>query len=382
MRRSLLFVIALALGSTLHAQPIARGEIVDKIAAAVDPEMTYAVYLPAAYNAERRWPVVFVMDPRRRGAFAADLFREAAAEYGWIVISSNNSESDSDTAPNGRALRAMLIDAQSRFSLDEKRVYLTGFSGTANFAFASAENIPVAGVIGCSGWLPPSWKARDPGFAWFGTAGDTDFNYLETKSIDERIGAGGGAHRFEWFTGPHRWAPKDLLGDAVSWMELQAMKRRTRTTDPSLVAKLLARDVAAAQAEADPLRAMRRYESIARTFDGLADVAACLSRADELRRSKEVSRALDDERNAIAFENSYRDRLPRVFNDFLQRDDPLPAAGLAQTLGLSQLQKVAKEPSYRGTAAQRVLEAIYGQVAFYLPQQVQGPKLLTLKNVA
>ncbi|MGZ7041787.1 MAG: hypothetical protein ACXVH7_08360, partial [Thermoanaerobaculia bacterium] len=134
--------------------------------------------------------------------------------------------------------------------------------------------------------------------------------------------------------------------------------------------------------EADPLRAMRRYESIARTFDGLADVAAFRSQAEELRRSKEVSRALDEERSAIAFENSYRDRLPRVYNDFLQRDDALPAAAFAQSLGLSQLQKVAKETSYRGTAAQRVLQAIYGQVAFYLPQQVQGPKLLTLKSVA
>ncbi|MGZ7081527.1 MAG: hypothetical protein ACXVJT_19115, partial [Thermoanaerobaculia bacterium] len=85
MRRSFLFVLALALSSTVHAQPIARGEIVDKIAAAADPEMTYAVYLPAAYSAERRWPVVYVMDPRRRGAFAADLFRDAAAEYGWII---------------------------------------------------------------------------------------------------------------------------------------------------------------------------------------------------------------------------------------------------------------------------------------------------------
>ncbi len=252
--------IALLLATALHAQSIATGAIVDKIVAASDPEMTYAAYLPAFYSAERRWPVIFVMDPRRRGAFAAELFRDAAEQFGWIIISSNNTESDNENAPNERSLRAMLIDSESRFSIDEHRIYFAGFSGTANFAFFTAEKLAVAGVIGCSGWLAPAFKAHDPGFPWFGTAGDTDFNYPETKSIDDRLAAGGAAHRFESFAGPHRWAPKELLVDAVAWMELQAMKRRTRDTDAALVAKLLARDVAAAQGETDPLRAMRRYE--------------------------------------------------------------------------------------------------------------------------
>jgi hypothetical protein len=52
--------------------------------------MTYAVYLSASYTAGRQWHVLFVLDPRRRGAFAADLFRDAAAKFGWILLSSNN----------------------------------------------------------------------------------------------------------------------------------------------------------------------------------------------------------------------------------------------------------------------------------------------------
>jgi len=374
--------IALLLATALHAQSIATGAIVDKIVAASDPEMTYAAYLPAFYSAERRWPVIFVMDPRRRGAFAAELFRDAAEQFGWIIISSNNTESDNENAPNERSLRAMLIDSESRFSIDEHRIYFAGFSGTANFAFFTAEKLAVAGVIGCSGWLAPAFKAHDPGFPWFGTAGDTDFNYPETKSIDDRLAAGGAAHRFESFAGPHRWAPKELLVDAVAWMELQAMKRRTRDTDAALVAKLLARDVAAAQGETDPLRAMRRYESIARTFERLTDVNAYSERAAEMRNSPEGARALAEERSAIALENSYRDRLPRVYDSFLRHDDVPSAAALAQFLGVPQLQKLGKESSRRGAAAKRVLESIYVQAAFYLPQQVHGPKLMTLQNLA
>src|SRR4051812_48816146 len=104
MRRITLTIVVLLAVPALRADPIAKGQIVDNIAAASDAEMTYAVYLPTTYTAERKWPVVFALDPRRRGAFAAELFREAAEEYGWIVISSNNTESDSANAPNMRAL--------------------------------------------------------------------------------------------------------------------------------------------------------------------------------------------------------------------------------------------------------------------------------------
>jgi len=376
-------IIALLFCTVLSAQPIPKGEIVDKIAAASDPEMAYAVYLPASYAPDRRWPVVFVLDPRRRGALAADLFRDAAAQFGWIIVSSNNTESDSENAPNIRAVQALLTDAPSRFSIDEHRMYLAGFSGTANLAFQVAEKTGAfAGVIGCSGWLPPTWKSHDPGFAWFGTAGNLDFNFLETRSIDDRLAAGGAVHRVEFFAGPHRWAAKDLLGDAVAWMELQAMRRRLRGADPALVTKLLDRDVATANAEADPLLAMRRFESIARSFDGLTDVSAFRARAEDLRRSSGVARALEDERRATALENSHRHRLPSVYNAFLQSEEPLMGAALARALQIAPLQKLAKESSYRGVAAQRVLESIYAQVNFYLPQQVRGPKLVALQTVA
>lgn len=384
MRRIALAILMLLAVPALRAEPIAKGQIVDKVVAASDAEMTYAVYLPSAYAAERKWPVVFVLDPRRRGAFAAELFREAAEEYGWIVISSNNTESDSANAPNTRALQAMFADAPSRFSIDERRIYLAGFSGTANLAFSVAEAAKgtIAGVIGCSGWLPQTWRPHDPGFAWFGTAGNLDFNYLETRSIDERLASAHANHRVEFFAGSHRWAPKELLARSVAWMELQAMRAGTRPPDAALVSRLLDADVAAARIEPDALTATRRFDAIARTFDGLADVNAFRVHAAELSQSDAVKKALAEERRATDLENSNRDRLPAVVSAFLQSDEPPVAGDLARRLGINYLQSIAKDQSRRGLAAQRVLESIYAQVGYYLPQQVHGPKLVTLQNVA
>ena len=379
---TLAFVVATLVASSVDAQTIAKGQVVDNIAAVSDAQMTYAVYLPSAYAREKKWPVVFVLDPRRRGAFAAELFREPAEQYGWIVISSNNTESDSEYVPNVRAMQAMFSDVPARFSVDEHRIYLAGFSGTANIAFAVAGTTQVTGVIGCSGWLPPSWKVHDPGFAWFGTAGTLDFNFRETRSIDERLSTTSAAHRVEIFSGPHRWAPKELLAAGVAWMELQAMRRGLRPRDEALVARLLAREADAARNESDPLSAMRRYEIIARSFEGLADVSASRARAGELRATKDVTRELAEERRTDEFERNELKRLPPVYAGFIQAETAPAAARVAGALGIARLQRIAKDPPPRGLAAQRILEAIYGQVHFYLPQQVQGPKLATLQAVA
>jgi len=116
-----------------------QGKIVDGVACAADPSITYAYYLPSRYTADQRWPILFVFDPRRRGAFAAELFRDAAERYGWIIVSSNNTESDAEARPSVHAIETTLPDAQKRFSVDTRRIYLAGFSGTAIMAWAVAE---------------------------------------------------------------------------------------------------------------------------------------------------------------------------------------------------------------------------------------------------
>jgi poly(3-hydroxybutyrate) depolymerase len=142
-----------------------RGRIVERLATMRDPATTYAYYLPSNYDASKRWPIVFVFDPGKRGPLAAELFRDAAETYGWIVVSSNDTSSSDDWQPNSRAINAMWTDAPRRFSLDTKRVYAAGMSGGAIMAWSLAKvTKSVAGVIGCSGRLaeettPTPWRS-------------------------------------------------------------------------------------------------------------------------------------------------------------------------------------------------------------------------------
>jgi predicted esterase len=356
MPRALLIAVLFAVWAMAQEPPAyERGRIVERIATMSDPSITYAYYLPRWYDTGKRWPILYVFDPGKRGPYAADLFREAAETYGWIIVSSNDTDSSADWTWNGKALNAMWPDARKRFSVDPKRVYAAGMSGGAIMAWTLAKTSGgVVGVIGCSGRLADDHDADPVAFDWFGTAGTADFNYNETRLIESRLEAAHARYQVEIFDGNHRWPPAELLEEAVEWMELQAMRRSLRVCDEVFIRELFWRDMKRAES-AGQLEAMRRYEAIVRTFDGLHDVDDARKKAEELRGRASVKRALKDERRAVEFEASAKMRMSRGIQAFIG-DDAQPAAVLSNALDVAHLRKVAEGTTFEAAAAKRVLE--------------------------
>lgn len=69
--------LALLLVASANTAALERGTIVERLPVEADPTLSYAYSLPKTYSTDRKWRVLFVFDPRQRGAFAADLYREA-----------------------------------------------------------------------------------------------------------------------------------------------------------------------------------------------------------------------------------------------------------------------------------------------------------------
>src|SRR5881397_3328173 len=143
----------LLLWSRLVAAQAPPGRVQERVVSVTDTAQTFAVYLPPGYSSVRRWPVLFVLDPRGRALLALRLFQDVAARLGWVVLSSYNSLSDGPPEPNVNALNAMLASAWERLSVDSSRFYLAGFSGTARAALGFAVMLRghVAGVIAVGG---------------------------------------------------------------------------------------------------------------------------------------------------------------------------------------------------------------------------------------
>ena len=280
------------------AGEIPRGEVVEKIVCAKTPDQAYALYVPAAYDPARPWPVMLCFDPGARGRVPVERFAAAAEKFGWIVAGSLNSRNGPWPA-NAAAITALLQDLPQRFALDRRRVYAAGLSGGARVACQLAlSGKLIRGVIACSAGFPGSQAPDEVPFALFGTAGVEDFNYVELRRLDAELDQHRATHRVEIFSGGHEWLPTPLAEQALAWFELQAMRAGLRPRDEALIsAQLAARRAAVpAQPVEDNYRALK---SLAADFKNLADTAELEKQVAALAASRDVRAALKTERTRL-----------------------------------------------------------------------------------
>ena len=107
---------ALALAALLPAQPIRTVDIPGHAG------QSYALFVPAAYTADRPWPVLYCLDPGARGRTAVERFAGAAEKAGFVVAGSNNSR-NGPIAPSQEAVRLMVEHTHQTLSLDDTRIY-------------------------------------------------------------------------------------------------------------------------------------------------------------------------------------------------------------------------------------------------------------------
>jgi predicted esterase len=376
MSRVLVVCLAFVLAALTPMVPSSRaehptGELVEGVACQKDPTQTYTLYLPSGYDASTRWPVLLVFDPRGRSVLAAELFRDAAEEHGWIIVSSNDTRSDGPMEPNIAAINALWPEVHLRLPIDTSRVYAAGFSGGAHLAYGLGKGTgELAGIVACGGRFFKD-SLEDTSFALFGAAGTTDFNYRHMRTVDEFLEQQGNRHRLEIFEGTHTWMPPELARLAVEFMEIDAIRRGTRTRDDELVARLYGADMKAAEdleESGDELAAMRRYRSIVTTFGGVWAVDEPERRAERLEGSLEVRRAIKEEAKCDRYEVRRVSEFDEVMADLRFAEDDEFANNLERDFRLSELQRRTEGDGCQAVTAQRLLDTAYAFTSFYLPR--------------
>ena len=354
----------------------APGVLAERVVCRDDPSESYALYLPSAYSADRRWPIVFALDPRSRALVPAGLLKDAAERYGFVLASSYNSLSDEVEDHNAKALGAMWRDTQARLSLDERRAYAVGFSGTARAIALMADLVPgsLAGVVLCgAGFAPERAPRAGLSFAIFAAIGETDFNYQEVQRLAETLDSLAVTNRVEGFAGAHQWPPAALLSDALAWFEVRGMQEGRRPRDPALAAALFSRwqdEAAALEAAGSLVAAERRQAGLARDFEGLGDAAAAREAAQRIRGTRAYADEQKRRLKGRQREQEYEARGQRALA-LLDPDDA--AASLRRALaelGIADLQRRASgaADAEERLTAQRSLAELAVQTCFYLPR--------------
>ncbi len=345
-----------------------------------DSSQRYALYLPSYYDPGSNWPVLFLLDPRGRAVIPLQSVVTAAERHGYVVLSSYNSRSDVVDDRNTAAMEAMLSDVQERFSPDVRRLYIAGFSGTARAAWDYAFRLHgyVAGIMGFGGGpslgYPLAFQVRQKGtpFAFFGGAGTTDFNFDEMWDLDLWLDNFEFVHRMRYYAGPHSWPSEPVFTEGLDWLELQAMKTGLCPPDSVAIRETFDRRLAEAQdleASGQLYEALVRYRGIVEDFDGVLGIEEPLARLAELNRNREVTRLEERLHHYVRARGEFDRRFAEFLDDFAASRPPSLERSL-ETLGVPELQRRAAESSdsLGALAAQRLLERIFVQTAFYQPR--------------
>ena len=376
MSRTVLLCLIVAIATAQPGlRPVAAGypvgELVEGVSCQNDPTQTYTLYLPTGFDPSRRWPVLLIFDPRGRSVLAAELFRDAAEAYGWILVSSNDTRSDGPMDPNIRAINALWPEVHTRLPLDTSRIYAAGFSGGAHLAYGLGKGTgALAGVIACGGRLLKD-NLEGTRFALFGAAGATDFNYRHMRDVDEFLEKQGNRHRLEIFEGTHEWMPPDMARHAVEFLEIDAMRRGARPPDEELLARLYTDDMRVAETleeSGNALAAMRRYRAIAMTFDGVWNIEEPARRAERLADSDEVRAASKEENRCDRYESRRLREYDDIMLELRYAEDQEFGNNLARDFRLSELQRRAEGEGCDAVTAQRLLNTAFTFTSFYLPR--------------
>jgi hypothetical protein len=261
-------------------------------------------------------------------------------------------------------------DVRARLRLDERRLYLAGFSGGARAAtvFAAGRAVRFAGVVaGGAGLSEDIQPGSIRGAYHLGVVGALDPNYRGMRELDGRLERAGVAHRLILTGDRHAWPAVEVCSRALAWLELVAMDAGLRPQDEALIASVLE----AEEAEAAALERERDLDWAAVAYAGAAPLARALRpasviprRLESLRTGKELARQHREEADRSRAE---RETLARFTRFLLRlRDDPtsdLPLEPMLHDLDLDRLAR--KGRTARGSKdrqmAVRCLASLSGQ---------------------
>jgi predicted esterase len=382
----LLFLLASSI-PLAAAQPLQNdslyfglGHVTERVVAGTDPSRHYAVYLPSTLKRGRLYPVLFLMDPRGRAMMPLPLFLKTAERLGYVLISSYETLSDADSAfaVNDRSLTAMLIDAQTRFSADPKRLYLAGFSGTAHYSWTVASQLDgnLAGMFVAGDGLQMADEAvkrttqmsHPP--AVFATAGTGDFNYDGARGKDLGLDATGLPHRFVAFDGEHSWPPEHVAAFGLSWLHLRAMRSGMGPVDPAFVDSLFTVDLETTRNLERTGRvadAARRYRELLADYDGLLDLAEVRRQAGILTVSSRLRRQMAEREQLARRVTLYKLDLAAIAESYRDAPDPPDHENTLRRLQIALLadQMINEANTDVAAAARRMLAAAHVRFSFY-----------------
>jgi len=235
-------ILAFLLFNSTNGQEIIlrKGVVIDSLPVSDSISETFAIYLPTSFSRESQMPMVFIFDPLGRGSRAAQLFRQAAEEQGYILVASNNIKGEESHLNNVRIGTRVMETVFGFFSGREHRVYTAGLGAGARVATVIPVVYPsVAGVLAVGDiWINTDYIEKKNNFVFIGVAGYLGPHYNLLDDTVQFLDKAGVKARFYQYEGSDEWPNSDIISNVLGNFSLDEMISGIRQSDPILIEQL------------------------------------------------------------------------------------------------------------------------------------------------
>ncbi|MCM4160735.1 hypothetical protein FHG64_04905 [Antarcticibacterium flavum] len=316
----LLLILFLFQISVAQELTLKKGAVIDSIAVSDTIAESYSLYLPNGYAPNTAWPVIFVFDPEGRGRTAAQLFRKAGEEQGYVIVSSNDIDKRESLLENTRVATRLLNTVLNMFLIDTNQIYMAGLGDGGRVASVMpAVYSRVQGVLAVSDtWLNTDFIEKGARYSFVGLAGYNDYRLRLLDQTADYLRKQGMPARTYNYNGGQEWPEFEMISNALGTFTLEAMDKGFRQKDPGMVEELYAAELETAER----LRRTRQDYKAHELLSKMLDKYARYGKKQELeQRIKDLSRTkiFRDQRRqynrAAATEDEYREQYLYFFNE-------------------------------------------------------------------
>ena len=132
------------------------------------------------------------------------------------------------------------------------------------------------------------------------------------KQIDAALAEQHARHRLVVFAGSHEWLPTAEAGEALEWMELQAMRSGLRTRDEILIGELFRKRMQAAATLKAPGEVYVAALSIIADFEGITDTSEAAGKVASLKGTKAVRQYFKEEKKEEQQEQNWGEQIQQA----------------------------------------------------------------------
>ncbi|WP_299898792.1 hypothetical protein [uncultured Aquimarina sp.] len=299
-----IFICIVTSASSQNTLRLKKGAVTDSLLVP-ETEGVYSIYVPKSFDLKKSWPILFGFDSTENMSNLTHLFKNAAEEFGYVVVVSNygNKESVSDKSTYMPLLIKHII---SLFPIKNKRMYVFGVGKDAPLN----TSIPLFykqfnGVLAINDSYDYDQKLhRNKNFSYFGIVSDENFRYQDFLYADQYLKRRGLTTVLYEYRGDSNLPSENIINKVFPFFTLDAMAKGNIPNDSLWISSNYKKDKENVQLLKKKGKYLDAYDELIKMrklYSSFLDV-------DELKREQKELKKIRAFKNERRKRNEYRNR--------------------------------------------------------------------------